>query len=452
MKLLFAAVSCVTVLVTASMAMGEGKPGFPLKDGDLWVMAGDSITEQHLHSNYFEAFCFARYPNLKFAFRNSGVSGHTIPSTLNRFGYDIANWQPTVVSIELGMNDQGNTTVDKFVANMGTLVERIRGIKARPVLFTPSPINNGETMTKLAGNARLNEYAVALKQYAEIEKIPFADQFHQLVDVWGNNKPREILANTIPVMTQLAADDKVAGVEHLRAFLAVQEKAPSKPVSMQGDPVHPGVPGQLLMAAALLKELGADGFVSSAALEGSGKVVEAKGCTIDAVKTGGGKLEFDRLDERLPMPIPDEARPAIALFPTVLDMSQYMLTVTGLKDGNYTLKINGIPAGTLSAKQLAAGVNLTALGPVAGSKEPSPILAQSKAILKAVETKEGIVGWWRALSKMSLEPGAAPELKTQLAETNRKIQDADAKIRAAAKPKKLHFEIGLAETAVQSLQ
>ena len=25
-------------------------------------MAGDSITAQHLHSNYFEAFCFARYP------------------------------------------------------------------------------------------------------------------------------------------------------------------------------------------------------------------------------------------------------------------------------------------------------------------------------------------------------------------------------------------------------
>ena len=55
---------------------------FPLKDNDIWVMAGDSITAQHLHSNYFEAFCFARYPELKFAFRNSGVGGHTTPSTL----------------------------------------------------------------------------------------------------------------------------------------------------------------------------------------------------------------------------------------------------------------------------------------------------------------------------------------------------------------------------------
>src|SRR5580704_1798898 len=111
---------------------------FPLKDGDVWVMAGDSITAQHLHSNYFEAFCFARYPKLKFAFRNSGVGGHTIPSTLARFDYDIAAWQPTVVSVELGMNDQGGTATDQFIANMGKMVERIRAVKARPIILSPS--------------------------------------------------------------------------------------------------------------------------------------------------------------------------------------------------------------------------------------------------------------------------------------------------------------------------
>src|SRR5829696_5333148 len=85
-------------LLTALAATAPARAGdFPLKDGDVWVMAGDSITAQHLHSNYFEAFCFARYPGLKFAFRNSGVGGHTIPSTLARFDYDIAACKPTVV-------------------------------------------------------------------------------------------------------------------------------------------------------------------------------------------------------------------------------------------------------------------------------------------------------------------------------------------------------------------
>ncbi|HEY7155655.1 MAG TPA: hypothetical protein VH575_16960, partial [Gemmataceae bacterium] len=66
-------------LAAPCLAAEPTTASFPLRDGDLWVMAGDSITAQHLHSNYFEAFCFARYPKLKFAFRNSGVGGHTIP-------------------------------------------------------------------------------------------------------------------------------------------------------------------------------------------------------------------------------------------------------------------------------------------------------------------------------------------------------------------------------------
>src|SRR5712671_4318394 len=166
------------VVLTAASPLLAADPSasFPLKDGDVWVMAGDSITAQHLHSNYFEAFCYARYPNLKFAFRNSGVGGHTIPSTLARFDYDIAAWKPTVVSVELGMNDKGGTVTDKFVANMGTMVERIRGIQARPVILAASPVNNGDTMAKLGGNQRLHEYAVALKDFCAKEKLPYGDQ------------------------------------------------------------------------------------------------------------------------------------------------------------------------------------------------------------------------------------------------------------------------------------
>ena len=47
--------------MTLALPLNAAEPAaFPLKDGDVWVMAGDSITAQHLHSNYFEAFCYAR--------------------------------------------------------------------------------------------------------------------------------------------------------------------------------------------------------------------------------------------------------------------------------------------------------------------------------------------------------------------------------------------------------
>src|SRR2546430_15732547 len=104
-------ISLILLLGTLAVSQPATPPAaeFPLKDGDIWVMAGDSITAQHLHSNYFEAFCYARYPNLKFSFRNSGVGGHTIPSTLARFDYDNSALKTTMGSTELGMNDKGST-------------------------------------------------------------------------------------------------------------------------------------------------------------------------------------------------------------------------------------------------------------------------------------------------------------------------------------------------------
>src|SRR5262249_25580806 len=220
--ILFLAAACV-VAAAPRPAAAAGKE-FPLQEGDVWVMAGDSITAQHLHTNYVEAFCYARYPKLTFRFRNSGVGGDTIPKVLARFDYDVAAWKPTVVSVELGMNDKNGFTTEQYIANMARLTQEIQNVKARPVFFTASPINNGETMAKLNGNPRLDEYAVALKKFAAEQKAPFADQFHDLVDVWGKNKPHELLANTLPNLKLLAQDDKLAGVENLRKFLDEQSK------------------------------------------------------------------------------------------------------------------------------------------------------------------------------------------------------------------------------------
>src|SRR5438105_3042471 len=149
-------------LLAVLLAAIPARADFPLKDGDVWVMVGDSITQQHLHSNYFEAFCYARYPKMKFGFRNSGVGGHTIPTTLSRFDYDVAGWKPTVVSVELGMNDAGGTPTDKFVSNMGAMVARIKASGARPVILSASPVNAGlGAGTFGMRNRRLDWYATA---------------------------------------------------------------------------------------------------------------------------------------------------------------------------------------------------------------------------------------------------------------------------------------------------
>lgn len=423
---------CLAMFLDSSRA-SAAEPTFPLKDGDVWVMAGDSITAQHLHSNYFEAFCYARYPNIKFAFRNSGVGGHTIPSTMARFDYDIAVWKPTIVSVELGMNDSGSTATDKYIANMDEFDAMIRKAGARPVYLTASPVNDGNTMKTLSGrNVRLNEYAIALKKFAAEKNAPFADQFHFVIDVWGTNKPNELLATSLNTIRNLAQNKRIEGVEHLQAFLDVQAKNKKPLVSMMGDPVHPGVPGQLTMAAALLKDLGAESFVSEVVLDEAG-VASVKGCTVENAMKDKATISFTRLDNCLPFPIPDDARSVLPLFPTILDLSRYTLKVNGAS-GAYHLKINGVQVATIDGGELAKGINLTAL-------DKGPIADQGKAILAAVAAKETLVSQARGQSRMALNPASPPNVRTQFDALLKQIDEADAKIRAAAKPKPLKIEL-----------
>ena len=50
--------------------------------------------------------------------------------------------------------------------------------------------------------------------------------------------------------------------------------------------------------------------------------------------------------------------PALAWVPFVADFNRELLTVTGLKPGSYALRIDGTPVRTVTAAELAAGLNL----------------------------------------------------------------------------------------------
>jgi hypothetical protein len=110
----------------------------------------------------------------------------------------------------------------------------------------------------------------------------------------------------------------------------------------------------------------------------------------------------------------------------------------------YGLKINGVLLPTaLSEQAWGDGVNLTTLAYARPSnpREVNPIAAQGRAILAAVAAKEGVVGQWRGLSQRAHAPDASTDLKVQLAELTRKVAAADGKIREAATPRMLHFDL-----------
>jgi lysophospholipase L1-like esterase len=434
----FTAAAAALALVLGSASIRADEPALKLKDNDVWVMAGDSITAQRLHTNYIEAFYRTRHPEWRLHFRNSGIGGNRVGSVLARFDYDVAAWKPTIVSIELGMNDV-NGTVEVYIKGMKDLIAKVRAIPAQPVLISSSPVDDGSMMNdwKSARCEKIHPFTEALKKLAAEENVVFVDQYHPLVDLWGKNRrdgeARAVKNGTwppkaTPVPATPAATPAVAagGATPPPARKPEPPIAPSL-IPLGGNPVHPGPVGQYNMAAVILMGLKADGEVSSATIKADGKVVEAKRCKITDVSAKDGKLSFTRLDESDSWPIAPAAKSALDLLPATLKLSQYMLRVPGLAAGEYHVSIDGKPAATVSAKALADGWNITtAFDGVLGERanKINALLAKLQSPLN---------NEWRAASKA--------KDADKLAAAQKAIDDAEAEIQTAIQPVPLHFEI-----------
>ncbi len=411
-----------TAAIFCALHARAAEPMLELKDNDVWVMAGDSITAQRQHTNYIEAFFRTRNPKLHLHFRNSGIGGNRTGNVLQRFDYDVAAWKPTIVSVELGMNDV-NGPEDVYITGMKEIIAKIRAIPAQPLLISSSPVDDGSTMGdwKSTRCEKIHPFTDALKKLATEENVVFVDQYHPLIDMWGLNRHKGAEAaeknGTLPKLPAAPADGTPPPPPQI---------APSL-IPLGGDPVHPGPVGQTNMAAVILAGLKADGEVSSATIGADGKVVEAKRCKITDATAKDGKLSFSRLDESGPWPILASAKTALTLLPDTLKLSQYLLRVPGLADGAYRVSIDGKPAATVSAKELAVGWNIATAfeGALAErSKEINGLIAKLQS---------GLNNDWRAASK-------AKDAE-KLAAAQKAIEECEAEIQTATQPIPLRFEI-----------
>src|SRR5437879_3096855 len=83
---------------------------FGLRDGDRVVFFGDSITDQRRYTSFVETYVVTRFPKLDVRFVHSGWGGDRVsgggggPMDV-RLWRDVLPYNPTVVTIMLGMND-----------------------------------------------------------------------------------------------------------------------------------------------------------------------------------------------------------------------------------------------------------------------------------------------------------------------------------------------------------
>lgn len=323
---------------------------FFFRDGDRIVMMGDSITAQHMYSTYLETWALTRFPAWDLKFFNVGIGGDGAPGGNGRFKRDLLPYGATAITVDFGMNDAGGNFKD-FMVHMQGIADQAKAANIRVAWCTPQACENPADKLAMAtaGNDKLEQFSAGVKQIAESNgQAMFIDQFHPFIAFIDKARPGN------PTV-------RVGG----------------------GDQVHPGPPGQTLMAATILKGMKFPPLVASVEINAvSGKVMRNENCGIEGVQVrADGGIGFHQKDQALPY-FPQDAKNLLEWVPVRDEMNDYRLKLAGLKEGRFEIRLGGVKIADYTAAELGAGVNLAAAVLTAG-----PIAEQLKAVATAVNAK-----------------------------------------------------------------
>ncbi len=412
-------------LLLCRTAFSAPADSFYLHSGDTVVFYGDSITDQRLYTMVTELFIVTRYPKLNVRFVHSGWGGDRVSGGGGgpievRLQRDVLAYQPTVMTIMLGMND-GKYTNHKpeddevFYTGYKRIVEAVRqgAPNIRITAIEPSPFDDVTrpfTLKPDGYNAVLEKFGDWIQHYG-------TDAHFEVADL---NRP------VVEMLKKANAQD------------------PSLAQKILPDRVHPALAGHMVMAEQLLKAWHARPLVASVSIDAAaGKVGNAEFAKIDNLKAT--PLSWSETDEGLPLPfaawLAEDKDHSIALALKSSDITEALneepLVITGLAAGSYKLKIDGEVVGTWNEKELAAGVNLAVL--------ETPMARQATDVrdltIRRIDVHQQR---WRSLQ--------IPLEKFNLESLDRSLKDLDAldaelatKQHAAAQPRPHVFELVVAQ-------
>lgn len=325
-------------LAFISPATGQDKPPvaqFDLQDGDSLVFLGDSITHQRLYTQYVEDFLYTRYPHARFKIHNAGVGGAKAWDALERFDRDVASYKPKYVTVLLGMNDGQYQAFNQEIwqtyhDNMSTLIDRIVEINAVPVLMTPTMYDSRAALARKRKPAE--QYNSVLAYYGTWLREVATDKGYGFVDMWSplNN-------------------------------LTIAQRKQDPAFTMITDAVHPDPPGQIVMAYAIIEDMGLRKGLSSiqVMIQPNGKAkVTASGGKATEVNVAEDTVTWTWAAESLPWVLPEAAQPGAKLLRLGHRASREAVAVNGLQPGKYELSIDDQVVGTYTHVQLARPIEL----------------------------------------------------------------------------------------------
>ena len=325
----------------------------PFSKGDRVAFVGNSITDGGHYHSYIWLYYMTHFPRQRMWMTNCGVGGDTAKEILARLDDDVFRLNPTVVTLSFGMNDTGyneyngdnpQAFADRQVALAATRFEEIQ--------------------RQLESHAPQRVIMLGTSPYDQTSR------FNEDVFPTKNDAIRRIVA----LQEQAARTHGWEFFDFNEPMTAINERRQQTDPTFTlcgSDRIHPDNDGHMIMAYLFLKAQGMVGQkVADVQIDATeGKVLRSENCRITSLRHRDGSLSYDYLARSLPYPMDRVARgwgfkrsqsQSLEVIPTLLDeLSDEHLAVSGLS-GTYELRIDNTVIDTLSASQLAAGVNLAA--------------------------------------------------------------------------------------------
>jgi lysophospholipase L1-like esterase len=401
----------VGLLAAAALGANGPAPDFALRDGDTVVFLGDSITAERGYGKVVENYTLLRYPGRKVRFINAGWGGDTAAGGLARLDRDVLARGATVLTVAYGINDIGwGTKADEehrrlYLDSIREIVTRCRQHHVRVFVCSAAITAENPDTAEKGFLTRMCDEGMALSRSLGEGAIDVQRGMREI-------QRRVLDANAA------AKDEKDKTSLH----------AP--------DTIHLNDLGQLAMGFVIIKGLGGRADVSSAVLDAAGgRVLEAAGCRILAAKGSPRGVEFDRLDEGLPLNLGPLGALQFRFIPIPEQLNRYLLTVRNLRAGRYELTVDGRAVGIYDQDQLARGVNIASATP--NGWEPGGPWDVQAALLKTLTQSRHELAQMEKMAEYYCGPGAATRpAGAQAAGIN---ADLERLQRETARPRSYHF-------------
>ena len=308
-----------------------GLEPFALRQNDRVLLLGNAFFERDRQYGHIETGLATRFPDKDVTFRNLGWTGDTVfghsrsprrrgavfgepEEGFQRLVEHVSRLDPTVIFVAYGLNESfsGDEGLTEFVEGFERLLDELESTDARVVLV--SPIKMGCFMP--------SENSFVEKRNLEIDL--YSDAIQSIAEDWA------------------------CYFVDLRELLADCGNAPSGS-TLSENGIHLTERGYRLASVMILEHLGIPDPSTEIQIDAANPGVADKNNTLIGVEVVENGLRFDVLSPCLPPAATDAMQSEVR-----------RIRASGLRSGNYSLRIDGQIVAEGTSTEWAAGISVAA--------------------------------------------------------------------------------------------